>query len=157
MKRDAAHCTACSAWCWDPVERLYPPGWLGALLAPFEDEAVVAVTGETAIPIRGPYSLAVAATFNFPGFSGDRDVAPICRYWANNVALRRSALRELGEMPEVGLGRGHCVLHAADLVRAGQRIVRQPRAKAFHNRWHGATCRNAGSLSGVRRAADIRT
>ncbi len=110
----------------------YDSGWLDALLAPFADPAVVGVTGETGIRVRGAYSLAVAVTFNFPGMSRDEDPAPSERYWANNVALRREALTDLARLSQLELKRGACVLHARVLRAQGRALVRQPRARSRH-------------------------
>jgi len=110
----------------------YQPGWVSSMLAPFSEPTVDVVAGETAIRVRGPYSLAVALAFNFPPYSGDRGPAPARRYWANNVAMRRELLRRVAPPIDGDLGRGHCVLHAQQLLDDGATIVRQPRARAVH-------------------------
>jgi glycosyltransferase involved in cell wall biosynthesis len=131
MKAHAAAVTTGEVIVFADSDCVYGQGWLGAILEPFERPDVDVVTGETAIRIRGPYSLAVAATFNFPGFTDDRDVAPASRYWANNVALRRAALTTLAVNPR--LSRGQCVLHAESLRGERSLVLRQPAARAHHD------------------------
>jgi hypothetical protein len=130
MKASAAHVTTGDVIVFADSDCVYLPGWLEALLAPFETMSVDGVTGETAIPIRGAYSLAVAATFNFPGFTGDREVVRASRYWANNVALSRAALDSL--VATDGVARGSCVFHARALAARGRLLVRHPAARSLH-------------------------
>ncbi len=111
----------------------YAPGWLEALLttmAEHPDADVVA--GETTTPITGPYSLAVALTFNFPRFSGEEAPAAATSYWANNVAMRRTTLERFPIPDPAALFRGQCRLHARDIVQGGGRIIRVPRARGLH-------------------------
>ncbi len=131
MKAHAAAVTTGDVVVFADSDCVYRPGWLESLLAPFDRPDVAVVTGETAIPIRGPYSLAVAATFNFPGFTDDVGVVPSSRYWANNVAVRRRALEALVGDPE--LSRGDCVLHAEVLCRERAVLLRQPAARSLHS------------------------
>jgi hypothetical protein len=111
----------------------YEPGWLDALLSAFRErpEAQI-VGGETTTPIRGPYSLAFALTFNFPRFSGERALAPCPMYWANNVAIRRTLIEHAPIPDPAALYRGQNLVHGAQLARRGLTIWRQPTARAVH-------------------------
>ena len=111
----------------------YEPGWLEALLSPFDGRPDVEIVGgETTTPIRGPFSLAIALTFVFPRYTGESDLAPSPTYWANNVAIRRAVL-ERSPIPDPAvLYRGQNILHSLDLTRSGRTIWRQPRARAQH-------------------------
>jgi glycosyltransferase involved in cell wall biosynthesis len=111
----------------------YEPGWLAGLLSGFRErpEAHI-VGGETTTPIRGPYSLAFALTFNFPRFSGDTALVPSPMYWANNVAIRRPLIEQAPIPDPAVLYRGQNLVHGQELVRRGVTIWRQPRARAVH-------------------------
>jgi len=111
----------------------YEPGWLDALLSGFRQQPEAQIVGgETTTPIRGPYSLAVALTFNFPRFSGERALVPCPMYWANNVAIRRSLIEQAPIPDPPALYRGQNLVHGAELVRRGLTIWRQPTARAVH-------------------------
>jgi glycosyltransferase involved in cell wall biosynthesis len=109
----------------------YERGWLEALLAPFSDPRVTIVGGETAIDSAGPYGLAVAMAQSFPAPSSSAATYDSDRYHLNNVAFRRTVLQQV-PIPS----RQPCYrmsgLHAARLLAAGHRIVRQPAARAVH-------------------------
>lgn len=111
----------------------YEPGWLDALLQGFADEPTAQIVcGETETPIRGPYSLAVALTFNFPRFSGEDRLVPAPMYWANNVAFRRALLAAapIPDPPE--LYRGQNIMHGLEVGAMGLTIWRQPAARGHH-------------------------
>jgi len=111
----------------------YEPGWLDALLCGFQQQPdALIVGGETTTPIGDPYSLAVALTFNFPRFSGDRDLVPSPMYWANNVAIRRPLLEQAPIPDPAMLYRGQNLVHGLELGRRGLTIWRQPLARAVH-------------------------
>ena len=111
----------------------YEPGWLDALLSGFRQRPDAHIVGgETTTPIRGPYSLAFALTFNFPRFSGDTSLAPCPMYWANNVAIRRSLIAQAPIPDPAVLYRGQNLVHGLELTRRGLTIWRQPTARAVH-------------------------
>jgi glycosyltransferase involved in cell wall biosynthesis len=109
----------------------YERGWLEALLAQFSDPRVTVVGGETAVDSAGPYGLAVAMAASFPARASSTALFESDRYHLNNVAFRRQVLQEV-PIPS----RQPCYrmsgLHAARLLAAGHRIVRQPTARAVH-------------------------
>jgi glycosyltransferase involved in cell wall biosynthesis len=111
----------------------YEPGWLDALVAPFDERDDVQIaSGETTTPVRGPYGLAIAITFVFPRFSGESGLQPALFYWANNVAVRRSFVSQIPLPKELPLFRGQTIVHAKALLDAGHTIWRNPRARAMH-------------------------
>jgi glycosyltransferase involved in cell wall biosynthesis len=111
---------------------VYEPDWLERMIEALGRDGVQIVGGETTTPVSGPYSLAVALTFVFPRFSGERELAPSLWYWANNVAFHRSFFEAVPLPSRLPLYRGQNVVHARLLEQAGQRVWRAPRARAFH-------------------------
>ncbi len=112
---------------------VYEPGWLESLLRTLaEHPGADVVAGETTTPITGPFSLAVALTFNFPRYSRDDDPSATTAYWANNVAMRRRTLERFPIPDPATVFRGQCRLHARDIVHGGGTILRQPRARGLH-------------------------
>jgi hypothetical protein len=111
----------------------YEASWLDALLAGFAERPdAQIVAGETTTPIRGPYSLAFALTFNFPRYTGETRLAPSSTYWANNVAMRRALVETMPIPDPAVLYRGQNIVHSLALVKNGVTIWRQPRARAQH-------------------------
>jgi len=112
---------------------IYEPHWLRTLLTPFAQRSdIQVVAGETTTRGVGPYGTAMALTYIFPQYSGETDLAPTPQYYLNNVAFRREFLLQHPIPPELPLYRGNCVVHAAELARAGYTIWRQPQARATH-------------------------
>lgn len=111
----------------------YESGWLRSLLLPFtQDHDVQLVAGETTTRGAGFYGTAMALTYIFPQYSGERSLAPTTQYFLNNVAFRREFLLE-NPIPDVlPLYRGNCVIHAKRLQQHGYTIWRQPQARATH-------------------------
>lgn len=111
----------------------YQPDWLENLLQPLSERPEVEIVGgETTTPINGPYELAIALTFVFPRFSGEEGLSPALWPWANNVAVRRSALERVPLPSGPLLSKGQFVVHG-HLRRASRQVVwRQPRARAMH-------------------------
>jgi glycosyltransferase involved in cell wall biosynthesis len=109
----------------------YERTWLESLLKPFEDPSVTIVGGETAIDSSGPYGLGVAIASSFPARGLSAGLYTSDRYHLNNVAFRRTVLEAI-PIP----ARRPCYrmsgLHAARLLAAGHRIVRQPASRAIH-------------------------
>jgi glycosyltransferase involved in cell wall biosynthesis len=111
----------------------YEPEWLERLLEPLAQRPDIQIlSGETTTPISGPYSLAIALTFVFPRFSGERELAPALWYWANNVAVRKSAFERLPLPSDLPVYRGQNVVHASLLAEHRQTVWRQPLARAWH-------------------------
>jgi glycosyltransferase involved in cell wall biosynthesis len=111
----------------------YEPGWLAALIEGFQKrpESDV-IAGETTTRISGPYSLAVALTFNFPRFTGESELAPSATYWANNLAARRTTLERTPLPDPSGLFRAQSAVHVNRILAEGGVILRQPAARGWH-------------------------
>lgn len=93
---------------------LVEPGWMAALLAPFEHPDVEVVRGQSAIgPLDTPYARAVASTWFFPLRRPGEGTEPADRFYANNVAFRRETFlaHRFDDRPEQF--RGQC----GDLAR----------------------------------------
>ena len=106
----------------------YEPGWLAALLAPFDDPAVDFVTGETRVAVHGPYTFSVATTWLFPRRYDGR-LAP--SLIANNCAVRREALLAHPFPQGLPLYRAQITVHGRQLQRRGQ-TVHRVRARGWH-------------------------
>lgn len=114
----------------------YLPGWLESMLAPFAGrpaDEVNIVTGETSVDAVSLYGTVFALTFFFPPFTNQDQVVDTHTYFGNNVAFRRSFLLEHPIPTGLPLLRGNDFVHSVRLRRRGCRILRQPRAKAFHD------------------------
>ncbi len=110
----------------------YERGWLRHLLGPFADDPGCAVvTGETEMPISGPYSLAASLLWVFPRYSRQRTVAAT-RFYAHPAAIRRRALERCPLPRGLPLLRGQGVIHSLALRAAGYTIWRQPLAQTRH-------------------------
>jgi YD repeat-containing protein len=71
----------------------YDKGCLASYLETFAQRSDVEIqAGETAILIRGPFTLAMALVYFFPRFSYEREVSPARGFYGNNVAFRRDVL-----------------------------------------------------------------
>lgn len=90
------------------------------------------VAGETTTRGVGFYGTAMALTYIFPQYSGQKQLTPSNQYFLNNVAFRRQFLLQHPIPTNLPLYRGHCVIHAHDLRTKGYTIWRQPRARANH-------------------------
>ena len=111
----------------------YEPHWLRTLLATFaQSNEIQVVAGETTTRGVGPYGTAMALTYIFPQYSGEKQLVPTAQYFLNNVAFRRSFLLRYPMPTDLPLYRGNCVIHARQLRLNGQTIWRQPHARATH-------------------------
>ncbi len=111
----------------------YEAGWLRSLLLPFTQASdIQVVAGETTTRGVGFYGTAMALTYIFPQYSGERSLMPTAQYFLNNVAFRRKFLLEEPIPVALPLYRGNCVVHAKRLRQAGSTIWRQPQARATH-------------------------
>ena len=111
----------------------YQPGWLVNMLEPFAaDENAVVVRGETSMPVRNSYELALALEYFFPRFSGQGRLYSTDFYYGNNVAFRRQFLLRYRIPSNQPLYRSHCRLHSFMCVQQGFKILAQPRAQAVH-------------------------
>ena len=108
------------------------PGWLGALLAPFDDPAVQVVAGHTFIEADSLWSKAFALWWFFPLRSEPEPLTPVDFYFANNVAFRRATLLAHPFPVREGTSRGACVEQAAALGQAGVTIWKTTRAHVAH-------------------------
>jgi glycosyltransferase involved in cell wall biosynthesis len=112
---------------------IYTPDWLRLILAPFQDERVQIVAGETTTGGQGAYGTAMALTYIFPQFSQQKQLTTTTRYFLNNVAFRREFLLQNPIPTEIPLYRGNCVVHAQQLLNEGYTIWLQPNARAIHS------------------------
>lgn len=112
---------------------IYEKNWLRNLLTPFtQDDEIQIVAGETRTRGSGPYGTAMALTYIFPQYSGQKTLTKTSQYFLNNVAFRRDFLLQYPIPTELPLYRGNCVIHAQNLRLLGHRIWRQPQARANH-------------------------
>lgn len=112
---------------------VYEPNWLRNLLLPFgRDSEIQVVAGETKTRGRGPYGTAMAMTYIFPQYSGEKALRSVSQYFLNNVAFRRDFLLANPIPANLPLYRGNCAIHAFRLRQQGDRIWQQPLARATH-------------------------
>jgi hypothetical protein len=109
------------------------PGWLEQLIAPFSSSKVQVVSGNTYIEPTGFIGKAFALCWFHPKReSGTYPTEPARQFFANNVAMRRSAHREplFSRLP--GDIRGSCMVLAAEMSHYGVEILHSPGAGACH-------------------------
>lgn len=112
---------------------IYEKSWLGNLLNSFSQSGDVSiVAGETKTRDAGIYGTAMALTYIFPQFSGEKNKSETLQYFLNNVAFRREFLLNHPIPLGINLYRGNCVIHADNLRHSGYKIWRQPQARATH-------------------------
>jgi cellulose synthase/poly-beta-1,6-N-acetylglucosamine synthase-like glycosyltransferase len=111
---------------------IYEPQWLRTILQSFQDSQVQVVAGETKTRGIGIYGTAMALAYIFPQYSNQMQMQQSSQYYLNNVAFRREFLLAHPIPTDLPLYRGNCVIHAQELVKAGQIIWRQPQARATH-------------------------
>jgi glycosyltransferase involved in cell wall biosynthesis len=112
---------------------IYEPTWLRAMLTSFSHaSAPQIIAGETTTRGVGPYETAMALTYIFPQYSGQKSLIPSSQYFLNNVAFRRSFLLANPIPTDLPLYRGNCVIHAQELCEQGHTIWQQPQARAAH-------------------------
>ncbi|GAA6614619.1 glycosyltransferase [Scytonema sp. NUACC26] len=112
---------------------IYEKTWLRNLITPFVmDRNIQVVAGETTVRGRGPYGTAMALTYIFPQYSGQKSLTKTSQYFLNNVAFRRDFLLQYPIPIELPLYRGNCVIHAQNIRSDGYSIWRQPLARATH-------------------------
>lgn len=111
---------------------LYAPNWLRTMLTSFTHPDVQIVAGETTTRSVGIYGTAMALSYIFPQYSGQKTPTPVKQYFLNNVAFRREFLLQHPIPTNLPLYRGHCVIHAHELCQQGYTIWSQPQAKATH-------------------------
>lgn len=117
---------------------IYEPTWLRTMLRSFSLPPTSQlpppqiVAGETTTRGIGIYETAMALTYIFPQYSGQKKLTPSTQYFLNNVAFRRSFLLAYPIPTGLPLYRGNCVIHAQGLAEQGHTIWRQPLARATH-------------------------
>jgi hypothetical protein len=112
----------------------YDKGCLASYLETFAQRSDVEIqAGETAILIRGPFTLAMALVYFFPRFSYEREVSPARGFYGNNVAFRRDVLARCPFPEGLPVYRGQNVIHSRLLREAGIGIWRQPGARSAHS------------------------
>jgi cellulose synthase/poly-beta-1,6-N-acetylglucosamine synthase-like glycosyltransferase len=107
------------------------PGWLRAMLSPFNDPDVDVVGGETYVELTGVRSKAFALTWFFNLRPDSSDMVPADFFHANNVAFRRT-LFDRYPFPDLDIYRGHCTVLCARLRADGVQIYRQNAARVAH-------------------------
>lgn len=105
--------------------------WLERLSDSLRDPSVELVCGTTFIEHQNLYSAAVALIWFFPTLSDRRDLSKEKRFFANNVAFRRS-LFEKNNFPDTGQFRGQCAILADQLMKNGHVIWRNHAAIVAH-------------------------
>lgn len=118
-------------------------GWLEKILTPFRHPRAAVVAGTSYIELESFYSKAVGLWWFFPLRSEGSGLRRVKRFWANNVAFRRSLFLATG-FPNTSNFRGQCVLLAARLARQGIPIVERRDARVAHpapNGWRHFLCR----------------
>ena len=109
------------------------PGWLDALLRPFEDQGTDVVAGITHGSRETMFEKAFALGWIFPVSGESSEPRDVERFYANNVAFRRELLLRHPFPPLTpGTTRGACTRLARTLVREGVRIRQAPDARAEH-------------------------
>jgi glycosyltransferase involved in cell wall biosynthesis len=108
------------------------PGWLNAILAPFEDPQTSCVAGEAYIDPADSYSRAFGLFWFFPLRSPEAPLRPASGFWANNVAFRRTVIRQYPYPLIQGASRGACLSLAEALARAGITIWSTNAARVSH-------------------------
>lgn len=108
------------------------PGWLVNLLRPFEDGAVGVVAGYTYLEPVGLYGKAFALSWIFPLRATSTTVRPARKFWANNVAFRRSVFERFGFPALDGSSRDSCWLLANRLTESGVQMVQTTGAQVQH-------------------------
>ena len=110
----------------------YAPNWLRTMLTSFTHSDIQIVAGETTTRSAGIYGTAMALSYIFPQYSGQKTLTPVKQYFLNNVAFRREFLLQHPIPTDLPLYRGHCVIHADELGQKGYTIWNQPKAQATH-------------------------
>jgi hypothetical protein len=106
-------------------------GWLGAMLAAFDDPAVDVVGGETYVELDGFLSRAFALFWLFSLRADDGDLAPARFFHANNVAFRREIFNAHG-FPDLPIYRGQCTLLGDAIATARAGFFRLRGARVSH-------------------------
>ncbi|HVW74280.1 MAG TPA: glycosyltransferase [Rhizomicrobium sp.] len=106
-------------------------GWLGEMIAAFDDPAVSVVGGETYVELVDGWSRAFALFWLFDIRRERTGLVPSKFFHANNVAFRRSTFAQF-HYRELPLYRGQCIILGADLLSHGIGIFRQRGARASH-------------------------
>ena len=123
------------------------PGWLAALLEPFADPAVAAVTSKLLLP--GGQLQSAGGYLEPSGYGHDLDTggdepADVAYGCGAALALRMDAVREVGGMDPAYFLYYEDVDLSWRLWLAGHRVVFQPTAVAVHE--HSATTGGGASL-----------
>ena len=106
-------------------------GWLGQMIAAFDDPAVSVVGGETYVELVDGWSRAFALFWLFDIRRERTGLVPSMFFHANNVAFRRSTFARF-HYKELPLYRGQCIILGADLRAHDVGIFRQRGARASH-------------------------
>lgn len=108
-------------------------GWLEALLDCYVEEKPDVVAGGTYIHGPSLYDRAFAIFWFFPTEADYRSQSrgPCAYFFANNVMFRAGAFRPV-VFPDAPLVRGRCTMLADMILRSGQSIILEPRARTQH-------------------------
>jgi len=108
------------------------PGWLNAILAPFENPQTLCVAGESYIDPADSYSRAFGLFWLFPLRQENGLLRPAPRFWANNVAFRRAVIQQYPFPAIENTSRGACLSLAEELARSGITIWCTNAARVSH-------------------------
>jgi hypothetical protein len=108
------------------------PGWFMNLLRPFEDEAVGVVAGNSYLEPIGLYGKTFALSWFFPLRATSTTVRPARKFFANNVAFRRSVFEQFRFPTLEDSSRGSCWLLANQLTASGVQMVQTTGAQVQH-------------------------
>jgi hypothetical protein len=107
-------------------------GWLENLLRPLEDEAVGVVAGNSYLDPAGIYGKTFALAWFFPLRAVETQVQPARKFFANNVAFRRTVFERFPFPVLEDFSRGSCWRLAHTLLDNGVQIVRTTGAQVEH-------------------------
>jgi hypothetical protein len=113
--------------------------WLSRLLEPFRDPGTGVVCGSTYVELETYFSRTVGLWWFFATRDPRKGLLKTTRFWANNVAFRRSVFLPAG-FPELPSFRGQCLVLANRFRRLGIPILQRVDARVAHpppkGGWH---------------------
>jgi hypothetical protein len=107
------------------------PGWLEKILAVFQNPEVGVVCGSTYVECTSFYARALALFWLFPLRTQSEELEHVNMFFANNVAFRRSVIRE-NLFPDLDTFRGQAGALSKILQNKGIPIIRHKGARVSH-------------------------
>jgi Elongation factor Tu GTP binding domain/Glycosyl transferase family 2 len=95
------------------------PGWLRALLKPFNNPEVHLVGGQSYLAMNSTLAKTFALSWFFPLRQAEATLTPMAHFFANNFAFRRHVLLEHPFPALPGISRGQCSVLARKLFDLG--------------------------------------